>query len=457
MTRERRLSLASPLDGPSCPSAEIVASTRREEARAAMATVSGLREQGVPVRDVAVVARDLDPYEEPLFRAAIGYDVTPVFWTQLRVTRTQPYALVDALCATFADERIGPDALLRPLEHGWAPVEVAEDAVDAVDAENAEDAKDAEDAEDTKDAEDAGEADVSGGSWPVDRPTIESVKRVLPPGTRSIADWHAELADGRVESTTTDVDERVRQFVAWAATNATAEPTPETVGEVMRDALAAYRTVGLPAIRSRDSPALLETEREARAVNRVTTLVAQVERKYGDWLAEGTVTESWDAVRELCHALATGRPGRREHSNARAVDVMEANDVWALSVPYVIVVGLVEGEWPQPPGSVVPPELQETVLAGEGATGVVAPRTAWGDGQDRDHFADAMRAAARGVVVTRHTRTSEGDERAPSPYLAWVDAETVTDPARRRLTSTDGTLPEPIATWVATDAEGPDG
>lgn len=427
MTRESRLSLASPLEGPSCPTAEIVASTRHEEARAAMATVRGLRERGAPVRDVAVVARDLDPYEEPLFRAAIQYGVTPVFWTQLRATRTRPYALVDAVCAMFADEQGDANALLRPLEHGWAPTGAV------------------------RDGGDAGNPGSADSPWPVEGSTLRSAKRALPDGERPIADWRDELADRHDESGTHAVDPRVQTFVEWAATHVTDDPAPETVGDLLGDVVDTYRAVGLPATKRRDSPALLATETEARAVIRMTTLATQVERKYADWLADGTLTASWKAVRELCRLLATQRPGRREHSNARAVDVMEANDVWALSVPYVIVVGLVEGEWPQPTESVVPPELQESVLVGDGSTGVVAPRTAWGDGQDRDHFADAMRAATRGVVVTRHARTSAGDEKHPSPYLASIDADTVSETALQRLTRTDGTLPERIAKWVATD------
>lgn len=443
MTRERRLSLASPLDGPSCPTVEIVASTRREEARAAMATVNGLRREGVSVRDIAVVARDLDPYEEPLFRAALQYDVTPVFWTQLRVTRTRPYALIDAVCAMFAEERVGSDALFRPLEHGWVPTDGVKGRDDT-----------------------DGEGGTDDDPWPVEQSAIQSAKRTLPDGPRSIADWCDEPAERsdkrddptepRDESADHAVDSRVLRFVEWAAAHEVADPPPETVGELLGDVVDAYRTVGLPATQKRDSPALLETENDARAVTRVTTLVTQVERKYADWLADGTLTESWEEVRELCRLLATQRPGRREHSNARAVDAMEANDVWALSIPYVIVVGLVEGEWPQPTESVVPPELQESVLAGDGAAGIVAPRTAWGDGRDRDHFADAMRAATRGVVVTRHTRTSAGDERHPSPYLASLDLDTVPDSARQRLTSTDGALPERIAKWVATDAGATD-
>ncbi|WP_128903761.1 PD-(D/E)XK nuclease family protein [Halorubrum amylolyticum] len=426
MTAPDRLSLAAPPDGPACPIAEIAAATRRDEARAAMATVSALRDRGVPVRDAVVVARDLDPYEEPLFRAAVGYGVTPVFWTQLRVTRTRPYALVDAVCAAFAADRADPETLLRPLEHRWTPA-----------AET-----------------DAAEMDAS---WPVEPSAVRAAARALPADARAIPDWRDAVASRDGEGADPAIDGRVRTYVEWAADRAVGEPTPDAVGAVLDEVIAAYRRVGLPATADRDSPALLETETEARAVDRLRTLASRAERKYADRLADGSVSRSWEAVRELCRLLATQRPGRREHSNATAVDVMEANDVWGLSTPYVIAVGLVDGEWPGPTESVVPPELREAVLAGDGSTGVVAPRTAWGDGRDRDHFADAMRAATRGVVATRHARTREGDERRPSPYLAAVETDAVTDDARRRLTGTANELPAPIAAMLPEGEDGESG
>jgi len=90
--------------------------------------------------------------------------------------------------------------------------------------------------------------------------------------------------------------------------------------------------------------------------------------------------------------IATQRPGRREHSNARALDVFEANDIWALDVPYVIGVGMTAEEWPQPSRSPLPPEFQEAILRG-GATGTLAPQPAWVGGRDRDQLGDVLRAA----------------------------------------------------------------
>ena len=400
MTHAHRTALTGELPAPSCPVVELPAPTRRDEARAVMATIREIRDRGVGVRDIAVVARDLDPYEQPLTRAAIQYGVTPVFWTQLRVTHTEPYALVAALCTLFADGDVAATSLLAPLTQRWAPP-------------------------------------TDAAEWPLDQSTIQALLEALPSGRRSIAEW-AET----IQTHTTD--ERFTTYCDWLQTHTEREPTPETVGGVLAPSIDAYRETSVPARQQADSPALMETETAARATVRVTRLVEQVTHKYDEWLADGTVSRSWAAVRELCELLATQRPGRREHSNARAIDIMEANDVWALSVPYVIAVGVTAAEWPAQTESVVPAELQEAVLSGAGATGIVAPRTAWGDGRDRDHFVDAMRAAERGVIVTRYTQTDDGDDVHPSPFVASVDMETVSEQARTQLVSTAPQLPEPI-------------
>ncbi|PHQ38240.1 hypothetical protein DJ69_12880 [Halorubrum persicum] len=366
-----------------------------------MATISEVRDRGVNVRDIAVVARDLDPYEQPLTRAAIQYGVTPVFWTQLRVTRTEPYALVKALCTLFADGDVAATPLLAPLTQRWAPP-----------------------------------TDAAG--WPLEQSTIHAHLEALPSGRRSIAEWAATIP-------THTTDERLTTYCDWLQAHCEPEPTPETVGAVLGPSIDAYRETSVPARQQADAPALMTTETAARATVRVTRLVEQVTHKYDEWLADGTVSRSWDAVRELCELLATQRPGRREHSNARAIDIMEANDVWALSVPIVIAVGATAAEWPAQTDSVVPAELQEAVLSGAGETDIVAPRTMWGEGRDRDHFADAMRAAERGVIVTRYTQTGDGDDVHPSPFLASLNMETVSGQARTQLVSTTPQLPPAIA------------
>lgn len=409
MTHAHRTALTSELPAPSCPVVELPAPTRREEARAVMATISEVRDRGVDIRDIAVVARDLDPYEQPLTRAAIQYGVTPVFWTQLRVTRTEPFALVEALCTLFADGDVAATPLLAPLTQRWAPP-----------------------------------TDAAG--WPLEQSTIHTHCETLPPGRRSIAEW-AETVP------THTTDERLTTYCDWLQSHCEPEPTPETVGAVLGPSIDAYRETSVPARQQADAPALMATETAARATVRVTRLVEQVTHKYDEWLADGTVSRSWDAVRELCELLATQRPGRREHSNARAIDIMEANDVWALSVPFIIAVGATAAEWPAQTDSVVPTDLQEAVLSGAGGTDIVAPRTTWGEGRDRDHFADAMRAAERGVIVTRYTQTEDGDDVHPSPFLASLDMETVPGQARTQLVSTTPQLPPEIAALLPPSGE----
>jgi len=121
VTGSDRLALSAPIDTPDVPTIEIASPTRRDEARSAMAVAAALRDSGVPVRDIAVAVRDLDPYEEPLFRAALQYGIAPVFWTQLRVTRTRPYALVESVCGALAGDTVDRETLLRPLELRWSP------------------------------------------------------------------------------------------------------------------------------------------------------------------------------------------------------------------------------------------------------------------------------------------------------------------------------------------------
>ncbi|MFC7116538.1 hypothetical protein ACFQH2_18515 [Natronoarchaeum sp. GCM10025703] len=400
MTPADRLALAEPLDDADVPVAEMEATTRRAEARAVMATVAALRGQGVPVRDIAVVARDLDGYEAPLYRAAIQYGLTPVFWTQLRVTQTRPYALVEAVCETLDGGEPTAETLCRPLEHRWSP------------------------------------ASETTQPWPLDPKDVGAAIEALPDGSRTLTEWRDELAANPT------IDERFERYVEWL--DDCPEPTPEAVTDVLDAVIDTYEQRGLPVTKAIDTPALAETEQDARAVVRVKTLVRHLGHKYADRLEEGTIERSWSAVAELARLMVTQRPGRREHSNARAVDVLEANDVWLLDIPYVIGVGLVDGEWPQQTDSVVPPELQEAILRGAGRAGTLAPRAAWTDGRDRDQFDDTVRAAGAGLILTRHTETTAGEERRPSPLLEYLSPEVVPVDERRRLLSDDPQLPTAV-------------
>ena len=410
MTDSDRLALAAPITPPTTPATELVAPTRRTEARTVMAAVAALTEHSVPIRDIAVVVRDLDPYEEPLFRAAIQYEIAPVFWTQLRVTQTRPYALLEAICDLLDADQIERETLVRPLELRWAPP--------GGDTEH----------------------------WPIDPATLERVRRQLPAEPRSLSAWAAVIGS------TTGLDSRLGRYAEWLTSRPT--PSPAAVAATLGDAIEGYADTGLERTLESDSPARLDTENDARAVVRVRTLIEQLRLKFGDRLEAGQVDRSWSAVADLASVIATQRPGRREHSNARALDVLEANDIWALDIPYVLAVGLTADQWPRPTDSVLPPEFHEAVLRGDGAAGTLAPQPAWVGGRDRDQFIDTLAAARRCVIITRHTRTRDGTAKPPSPLLDDVDTDRVTDAQRRRLVAADPTLPPSLREHVVGSVEG---
>jgi ATP-dependent helicase/nuclease subunit B len=410
VTAPSRLAFSPTLESLSAPIVELVSPTHRAEARSAMATVAALRAHGVPIRDVVVVARDLDQYEEPLFRAAVQYGVTPVFWTQLRVTRTRPYALVESVCKALAAGELDREAFVRPLEHRWTPPGPSDDR------------------------------------WPIEPETLYRARAALPNGSRVIEEWLETL------SANDDVDSRLFTFATWLADAPSTSPSPDLVAAVLSGVIDAYAERGLPVTEATDSPALLTTETDARAVVRARTLVGQLRGKFAERLADGTLERSWADVADLAAVIATQRPGRREHSNARALDVLEANDVWCLDVPYVVAVGLVEGEWPQRTESSIPSEFQEAVLAGDDDAASLAPRAAWTDGRDRAQFADALGAAGRGVILTRHTRRIDGETAYPSPFLERLETHTVDDGDRRALVGADGTLPDAIEAMLPESA-----
>jgi ATP-dependent helicase/nuclease subunit B len=181
------------------------------------------------------------------------------------------------------------------------------------------------------------------------------------------------------------------------------------------------------------------------------TLVEQVESKYNQRLSDGWTNESWTAVQGMCESLARQRPGRREHANARALDILEANDIWAREIPYVVIVGLVDGEWPIRTESTIPPELQHTILVGDGPAGRLAPRTAWHGGRDRDQICDTIAAATRGIIATRHALDVDENRQFRSPLLDHLDTELIDRAARQQLLNTDRALPKQIEPMLPDD------
>ncbi len=406
---QHRLMLSKPLESPDVPVVEMVSSTQRNEARSVMALVAALLEQGVSVRDIAVVVRNLDSYEEPLFRAALQHSVVPVFWTQLRVTQTRPFNLIVSICDVLAEENVDKRTLLQPLEHRWMQPGADESA------------------------------------WPLEPKTVQRTIAALPDDDRTLTEW----TDWIVENE--EIDDRIEAFVQWL--DDVPSPRPDTVASVLANVIDAYATHGLPETEAADSPALLETETDARAVVRVKTLVEQLRHKFADRIEENSVDESWGDVAELATVIATQRPGRREHSHAQAVDVLEANDVWALDIPYVIVTGLTATEWPQDTESTIQSEFEEAILRGTNEASKLAPDTSWTDGRDRDHFTDTLNAASRGVIMTRHEETTNGDLVHPSPFLEFVDTEVVPDTEIQQLRSPERDMPAAVKAMLGKSME----
>ena len=389
------------------PVAEIEVTTHYQEARAAMAVVAALKEHGVPVRDIVVVARDLGGYEEPLARAAIRHGVAPVFWTQIDLVETNLYRLITSLCELFGDAEPDSEVLLRPLELGWTPQEAPDE-------------------------------------WPVPAEMLAETSHRLPVDSHPIHVWQSLLEEA------TWTDRRVADYVEWVAR--TPEPTPTIVATILGGVVDSYRESVLPERQAKDSPALLETETAARATVRMETLVEQVESKYIQRLSDGWTDKSWAAVQGMCESLAQQRPGRREHANARALDILESNDIWAREIPYVVAVGLIESEWPIQAKSIVSPELQHTILVGDGLAGRLAPQTAWHGGRDLDQFRDTIAAATRGIIVMRHTLDVDGNRQSRSPLLDQLDTELVDRASRQQLLGTDRALPSQIESMLPDDA-----
>jgi ATP-dependent helicase/nuclease subunit B len=133
------------------------------------------------------------------------------------------------------------------------------------------------------------------------------------------------------------------------------------------------------------------------------------------WLDQGRADRSWATVAGLLETLATQHPGRREHANATAVDIVAANDVWGRQVPYVVALGLCDGVWPRRPETPLPPTLCRATLVGDGQFARLAPRPQWAYRRQRDQFVKTLQAGTAGVVLTRPTRTPDGVDRPPSP------------------------------------------
>lgn len=414
------------------PTTEIVAETRTEEARAALAICEGLLEDGVSVSDIVLVARDIDQYERPLTRASSAYGHHLSFWTQLGLKRTLPYRVVAAACSLLAarsDGNVAAETLLRPLTCHWLPP-------------NAQD----------------GTGQPPSLFTPAELSELR--REIGPEYSGSLDKWRESLAATTLEPS---IQARFQSYLEWCECQPT-EPEPDDILAVLQPLVNTFEDVVLPGIEQQDTAAYTETLRAARAVQRVAGddesehLLRETRAKYRDWRDRHQVAASWTTVLEVLDTIATARPGRREHDNAELIDVLDATDTWLRSYPFVIALGFVDGEWPQQPHGGFPIEARTAVAHGASEDARSLPvRGAWTEEREYDHAVDAIRTATTHLIVTRYTEDVEGVSYQRSPLLAELSPTELSDDAYHHLRGPDTTLPDRIRRSIPADATQSEG
>jgi ATP-dependent helicase/nuclease subunit B len=393
---------------PAVPTSEIVADTPEAEGRLAAAMVASLLRAGVSPSDVLVVARDAAEYERRLGRAANRHGFSLAVWAQLPVEQTLPYQLFDATCELLGTDEPTLEALLAPLEFRWVPPSTAEAAE---------------------------------SSWPLSSARVAALRSGLADeadAPRSLAEWN-DLADA-----VTGDHSPLHAYLDWVDAQPST-PEPAALHDTFEPVLEAYRERVLPRTFAADNPDLDRTAQLARAIVRVEELLVDTRAKYEEWLAAGDVPRSWLAVADLAERVVAARPGRREHGNAAAVDVVDATDAWLKQVPHVVAVGLVDGVWPRRPESVFPSAFRSAVVAGDKAAARrLAVPGRWTAARETDHLASAVGAATEQVVCSRYRRDREGTLQERSPLLSTLSPQRVDESAVQSLL-TAGRLPEALA------------
>lgn len=396
---------------------ELVARTRSEEARVAMALITRLRERGVTPGEMALVTRRLDPYEALLTRAARRYGIELSFWTQLQLQQTRPYQLVLTTCRVLGTARPSRAELLAPLAVEWVHPDRSDDE-------------------------------------PLSTADLDRIRDRLMATRRSLDGWQTRLTGVK------PADERVIAYLEWLRSIPTA-PTATDIRDTLAPVVETYKSRVLPRHVDQSQDGLRGVERVARATVRVTQLVPEVADKYANWIAAGHTDRSWQTVASLCESIATHRPGRREHASAEAIDVIEANDVWGRQWPYVIALGLVDGLWPQQVESEFPVELRQRIdTADSPALATLALPGAWQDRRERDQFLDTVRAATTQLLCLRYRQDQDGIDTHPSPYLETLERTQLDRSAVTEVLGGDsrngsaGRLPERIVTHLTTDRSG---
>jgi len=376
-----------PTDGSTSdpPAVELVGQTRHTEARIAIATAAGLVEHGISPSDIVITAVDLDPYEDLLERAARRYGLTLAVWTPLNLKRTAPYQFAASLVAAL-DARSEESIPIEPLRLGWVP------------------------------------------------PQNPSVSEPLPAGiseqlidhnqgsTRTLSDWTRQIADSELNEAH---KRHVIAYLNWLGKQPQ-QPSPDAVSETIVSAMEGYETAVLPS--QAGLKPVSELANTLRGFDRTVELLETAKQRYAKWLDYGRVDRSWVILDELLDSFATTLPGRRELPTAAAIDVKEANDMWALTVPYVIIVGLVDAEWPRSIESAIPAASRAAIGHTETPhSSGLRPHSSWTPARDRDHFVSAASAASELLVTTRFGTDADGVDQHPSRFLEAIETTQVTE------------------------------
>ncbi|MFC7059896.1 hypothetical protein [Halovenus salina] len=416
------------------PATEIVAETRQHEARVAVALCESLLRERATVSEIAIVARDIDQYEQPLTRAASSYGRHLSVWTQLELTRTLPYRLLTATCSVLAAEATGQvdtETLFRPLTCYWLDPE-AED----------------------------GHGNPPSLLTPAE---LSDLRRTLGANySGSLQAWRDHL--DATPSVAPSVRRRLQRYLEWCHHHSSS-PQPDDILSVLGPVIDRFEQVVLPGIERRDTAAYTETSRAGRAVQRIAGdddgehLLREAREKFSRWRDRHQIEASWATVQEVIETIATARPGRREHDNAERIDVLDATDTWLRSYPFVIAMGFVDGCWPQQPHGMFPLELRTAVVRGDSPQARrLGIRGAWTEQRDYDHAADAIRTATTHLIATRFTEDIEGVRYQRSPLLDEIPTTEISDQAYHHLIGPDAVLPGHIRESLAgrTPPEGSD-
>lgn len=396
---------------------EIVADSRQAEARRVLAVVAEYADSGGSPSDVAVVVPDPEAYESPLSNAASRHDLPTATWTQLPLTDTLPYRLVAACCRVLDSDPCSCESFLGPLVYQWTPPSLA-------DTEPPRDSGTPRGRDGSPSSLLVANTDESVGDTTVGASELSLLRAAFRDDLQGDETPERPTLEWCRRVTAREVPPVVEAYCEWLESHHhEGRPQPETVESALSPVLEAYEETVLPARRRRDDPTLSRTAQAARAVVRTQDLVTEVVEKY-ERRIETDESPSWALVGRLAETVGGLRAGRREHANAHALDVIDANDTWGLSRDVVIAVGLRQGGWIESRQGSLPPELQERLWHRDDSP--LGLRAAWSERRVRDHFRDTVSAASDTLVCTRPRNDPDGTTVPPSPLLAEIDTETVT-------------------------------